>query len=87
MEQIKILKPFSPTVVKVKIPKNIIYELNEYVDQIIENNKRSKDLDYGKNLVGDVTQELKLEKEIMEKSGWIKFLSLRNPSSTSQRTQ
>ena len=25
-------------------------------------------------MVGDVTQELKLEKEIMEKSGWIKFL-------------
>ena len=33
-----------------------------------------KKLNHGENLVGDVTQELKLEKEIMEKSGWIKFL-------------
>ncbi|WP_440915530.1 putative 2OG-Fe(II) oxygenase [Candidatus Pelagibacter sp.] len=75
MQEIKILKPFSPTVVKVKIPKNIIYELNDYVDQVIENNKKSKDLDHGKNLVGDVTQELKLEKEIMEKTGWANFLA------------
>ena len=58
-----------------KIPNNIIFQLNEYVDQIIENNKRSKDLDHGKNLVGDVTQELKLEKEIMQKSGWANFLA------------
>ena len=75
MEEIKILKPFSPSVVKVKIPKNIIYQLNEYVDQIIENNKRSKDLDHGKNLVGDVTQELKLEEQIMKETGWGNFLA------------
>ena len=75
MEDFKILKPFSPSVIKVKIPEQIVNDLNNYVDQIIENNKKSKELDFGKNLVGDVTQELKLNQEIMEKTGWAKFLA------------
>ena len=75
MEDFKILKPFGPTVIKVKIPKNIINDLNSYIDQIVENNKKSSELDYGNKLVGDVTQEFKLEKEIMEKSGWANFLA------------
>ena len=75
MQEIKILKPFSPSVIKVKIPEQIVNELNNYVDQTIENNKKSKELDFGKNLVGDVTQELKLDQEIMEKTGWANFLA------------
>ena len=76
MKSFAILKPFGPSVIKVKIPENIISELNKYIDQIVENNKKSEELDHGSNLVGDVTQELKLEKEILEKSGWANFLAL-----------
>ena len=36
--------------------------------------KKSKDLDHGKSLAGDVTQEIKLEKDFAEKVGWIDFL-------------
>ena len=59
---------------KVKIPENIIKILNDHFDKVILNENESKRLNHGEDLVGDVTQELKLEKEIMEKSGWIKFL-------------
>ena len=70
----KIIKRFGPSVLKVKIPENIIKTLNNHFDKVILNKDESKRLNHGEDLVGDVTQELKLEKEIMEKSGWIKFL-------------
>jgi len=70
----KIIKRFGPSVLKVKIPEHIIETLNNHFDEVILDKNKSKRLNHGENLVGDVTQELKLEKEIMEKSGWIKFL-------------
>ena len=70
----KIIKRFGPSVLKVKIPKDIIETLNNHFDKIILDKNQSERLNHGEDLVGDVTQELKLEKEIMEKSGWIKFL-------------
>ncbi|MDB9801946.1 2OG-Fe(II) oxygenase family protein [Candidatus Pelagibacter ubique] len=75
MEDFTILKPFSPTVIKIKIPEKIILDLNNYIDQIVENEKKSSELDHGNHLVGDVTQEFKLGKDIMEKSGWAIFLA------------
>ena len=37
--------------------------------------KKKKDLDWGKNLVGNVKQEFMIEKDVMEKIGWGKFLA------------
>ena len=70
----KIIKRFGPSVLKVRIPEIIIKTLNNHFDKIIIDKNESERLNHGEDLVGDVTQELKLEKEIMEKSGWIKFL-------------
>ena len=70
----KIIKRFGPSVLKVKIPEDIINKLNNHFDKVILDKNESKRLNHGEDLVGDVTQELKLEKDIMEKSGWIKFL-------------
>ena len=55
-----ILKPFGPSILKAKIPDEIIVKLNDYVDQIINDNQKSKSLNYGTALAGDVTQEFKL---------------------------
>ena len=63
----KIIKRFGPSVLKVKIPENIIKILNSHFDNVILDKDESKRLNHGEDLVGDVTQELKLEKEIMEK--------------------
>ena len=38
-----------------------------------EENKKAK-LNFGNSLVGDVTQEFLIEREIAEKSGWLNFL-------------
>ena len=72
---IQILKPFGPSVIKVKIPEKIIKELNNYIDDVVENQIKSKELDHGHKLIGDVTQEFKLENELSKKIGWIDFLA------------
>ena len=73
--EIKIVKPFGPSVVVTKIPVNTLEMLNKYIDDIVADKKKSADLDHGHKLVGDVTQEFLLEREIIEKSGWGKFLT------------
>ena len=73
--ELSIIRKFGPSVVKVKIPSKIIKTLNDHFDTIVRNKSELKRLNHGEDLVGDVTQELKLEKEIMEKSGWTMFVS------------
>ena len=70
-----ILKPFGPSILKAKIPDEIILKLNDYVDQIIDDNEKSKSLNYGTALAGDVTQEFKLEQKFAMDSGWANFLA------------
>ena len=70
----QLIRPFGPTVAKVTMPKDIIDELNKYVDEIINNETKSKKLDYGKMLAGNVKQEFLLEKEFSVLSGWENFL-------------
>ena len=72
---LKVFKPFGPSIAKVSMPENIINELNKYTDQIIKDSDKLKDLNYGKELVGNVQQEFKLGKEFMNKIGWGEFLA------------
>ena len=69
------LRPFGPVICKVQMPNEIISNLNDYVDQIIKNEKKGKELNHGKNLAGNVQQEFRLEKDFIEKSKWGIFLS------------
>ena len=77
-EEIKyqVIRSFGPSIFKITIPKSIVEILNNYIDQIIKDRQKQTDLNFGNKLVGHVTQEFLLEKEIMEKSGWLKFLSM-----------
>ena len=72
--EVKLLKPFGPTILKAKIPEKIVIDLNQYIDQIMIDQKKSNNLNLGPSLAGDVTQEFKLEKEFMSKCGWLNFL-------------
>ena len=76
-EEIKyrVIRNFGPSVFKVKIPKNILEILNNLIDEILENKERSEKLNHGNKLVGDVTQEILLDKEVITKSGWLNFIS------------
>ena len=77
MDEIKVnlLRPFGPSILYAKIPNTTVSILNEYVENIIESQKKSEELDHGDNLVGHVTQEFRIEEEVARKSGWVDFLS------------
>lgn len=72
--QIRLLRPFGPAIAHVKIPENLIEELNNYTDKIINNEKKANELNMGKVLAGQVSQEFELEEDFMKKIGWIDFL-------------
>ena len=71
-----IVNHFGPSVCKVKIPSKIIDLINIHIDKLITDEKKQKEFNHGEKLVGDVTQEFKLDQNIALKSGWANFLSL-----------
>ena len=73
--KITIIKNLGPSVLKTRMPKDIINKLNKYIDNIVEDEEKSKKLNYGEYLVGDVTQEFKLEQKFVIESGFLKFLA------------
>jgi len=73
-DKLNTINPFGPSIAKIKIPEKIIKSLNDYVDKIRNNEKLSKKFDAGKNLIGNVSQEINLSPEIIKESGWLSFL-------------
>ena len=72
--QIRLLRPFGPAIAHIKMPENLIEELNNYTDKIINDEKKANELDVGKQLAGQLTQEFELEEDFMKKIGWLDFL-------------
>ena len=72
---IELIRPFGPSIAKIKIPQQIVNSLNKYVDKLISNSQKSKELSAGSSLAGDVTQEFKLEKEFSKEIGWLDLIS------------
>ena len=56
--------PFSPILMEFQIPQPYINLLNKYGDKISASDKKSKQLDWSDNLVGNVKQEHKIEDHI-----------------------
>jgi hypothetical protein len=74
-ENFTIIRPFGPSIAKLKLPNEIILELNKFVDGIIGDKKKSIELDHGENLAGNVKQEFKVTPEILKSSGLLNFLA------------
>ena len=68
------LRVLGPAILRVKIPDEILNKLNEYIDGIIKDKTKLKNLNYGEDLVGDVTEEFLLELEFVKSCGWLDFL-------------
>ena len=68
------LRVLGPAILRVKIPDEILNKLNKYIDSIIKDKTKLKNLNYGEALVGDVTEEFLLELEFVKSSGWLDFL-------------
>ena len=73
--EIKLIKPFGPSILKAEIPGDVLKKLNNYIDKIVEDKEKSTNLNLGNDLAGDVTQEFKLEQNFMTESGWLNFLA------------
>ena len=71
---IEVMKPFGPWIAKVNMPEKILNNLNEYIDQVMVDQKKIKKLDLGKKLVGNVKQEFELDANFAKKCGWEDFL-------------
>ena len=72
---IQLIRAFGPTIAKIKIPNEMVKALNDYVDGLILDKKKSKELSAGANLAGDVTQEFKLEKDFSQRVGRLDLIS------------
>ena len=64
---VNVLAPFGPRIAKLKISKSLINKINKEIDKIVDNQRLSKKFDYSKELVGQVSQELKLSKNFINK--------------------
>ncbi len=73
-EKILIFRPFGPSIVKAKMPTEVMDSLNEYIDHTIKDEEKSKELDYGYKLAGNVNQEFRISQEHAKTSGWLNFL-------------
>ena len=74
-EELEVLRPFGPTIAKVKMPQNLIDKLNEYTESVLKDQSKQDELNLGNKLAGNVKQEFIIEKNIMEEIGWGKFLA------------
>ena len=61
------IKPFGPVILKVKIPEKILNDLNQYTDEVIADEEKSKKLDHGSRLVANATQEFRIEHDFAKK--------------------
>lgn len=59
-----IFKPFGPSIGKTSLPGPLIDKINNFVDKAVKDKEKSKKLDMGKELAGEVTQEILLPEEI-----------------------
>ena len=70
----KHIRHFGPSILKAKIPDELVKKINDYVEEIIKSKEKSAQLNFGEGLVGDVTQEFFLDSEFVKSSGWLNFL-------------
>ena len=65
--ELKILRPFCPPIAKFSLTSDLVTEINQYVDELVKNKEKSKKLDAGKDLAGQVNQEISFEKNFRDK--------------------
>ena len=72
---LEVIKPFGPSIVKLKLPEKIVEQMNRYTDDVVNDKKKSKNLDHGSKLAGNVHQEIRLDLEFMKRIKWAEFLA------------
>ena len=65
--EIQLFKPFGPPIGKFEMEIDLVNKINNYVDELIKDKEKISKLDAGKNLAGQVNQEISFEKSFCEK--------------------
>ena len=68
-----ILRPFGPSIAKVKMPSVMVNRINDYLSK--ELRSATNTVDMGPFLASNVTQEIRLDDSFVEKSGLLQFLA------------
>ena len=71
MNSLQTYFPFSPPIGHAELPKELVNDLNKGCDDIVNDKELSKSEDFSHQLVGQVKQELKIPKDIINK--WSKW--------------
>src|SRR5690606_31905425 len=71
---LQMIRPFGPSIVKARLPEIIVNQLNQYVDGIVQDESKARQLDHGDQLAGNVHQELLLETGFLRQLRWVEFL-------------
>ena len=74
VNNLEFIRPFGPTIAKVTMPQNLIEKLNMYVNHVLDDEKAMKNLDHGKELAGNVTQEFIIDNKFEYQKYFFKFL-------------
>ena len=64
--KLNIIRPFGPGIGSTDIPKTLMDKINNFIDEVVKDKNKSKQLDAGKTLAGQVTQEIFLPKEVID---------------------
>ena len=67
--QFDAIRPFGPTVVKGKVPNEIIDLVNRKSEEFMKDPKLSKEWDWSGNLAGNVKQEVRIPPEWLDTNG------------------
>ena len=90
MEKI-VIRPFGPSILKVKMSDDIVKILNNYTEKKSKENFDEKNLNAGNKLAGNVSQEITIENDFIKTSGFGNFLMKETAnwifSSTKQKQQ
>ena len=73
--EVRITRPFGPSIANTKMPDELVNKLNDYVDSVIKDEEKSKKQDWGNKLAGHVKQEFRLEHDFIKSSGFMDFLA------------
>ena len=69
-EDLEVLRPFGPTIAKIKMPQDLVDKLNEYTESILGDENKQDKLNYGDKLAGNVKQEFVIEPDYAKKN-WL----------------
>ena len=70
----EIIKPFGPSILKIRIPDEIVKEMNLFVDAMVKDHNKIEKYNEGPKLAGNVSQEFLLDADFMKKIKWGEFL-------------